>query len=127
MSQEAITAIHANLAHDLYELAASHREEITRLMEEFDAHEIDTSVKLDGYERDRRQQTAELGPPPASQPQPPDNEDNEGNRGDADADDNDNDNKQEQGVEPSLYNILQDDKDEDDDNNEDNTDPTEQE
>ena len=36
MSEEAIAAIQADLAHDLYELAASHREEITRLIEEFD-------------------------------------------------------------------------------------------
>ena len=125
MSQEAITAIHANLAHDLYELAASHREEITRLMEEFDAHDIDTSVKLDGYEQDRRQQTAELGPPPSSQPQPPHNEGNEGNRDNDD--DNENDDEQEQGAEPSFYDILQDDEDDDDDNNEDNIGPTDQE
>ena len=71
MSQEAITAIHANLAHDLYELAASHREEITRLMEEFDAHDIDTSVKLDDYERERIQQTSELGPTTTTKPRKP--------------------------------------------------------
>ena len=100
MSEEAIIAVQEDLAHDLYELAASHREEITRLMEEFDAHDIDTSVKLDGYERDRRQQMTELRPPPTSQPPPPDNEDNEGNR----ADDNNNDDEQE--AEPSLYDIL---------------------
>ena len=92
MSEEAIAAIQADLAHDLYELAASHREEITRLMEEFDAHDIDTSVKLDGYERDRRQQMAEVGAPPASQPPPPNNEDNEGNN----VDNNDNDNNDEE-------------------------------
>ena len=121
MSEEAITVVQDDLSHDLNELAASHREEITRLMQEFEAHDIDTSLKLDSYERDRRQQTTALGPPPTSQPQPPHNEGNEENRDEDDA------NEQEQGVEPSLYNILQDDKDEDDDNNEDNTDPTEQE
>ena len=51
--EEAIAKLHEDLTRDLYELFASHREEITRLMEEFDAHDIDTFVKLDGYERSR--------------------------------------------------------------------------
>ena len=51
MREEAISTIQDDLARDLYELAASHREEIPRLMEELDAHDIDTSVKLDNYER----------------------------------------------------------------------------
>ena len=63
MSKEAITAIQEDLARDLYELASNHREEITCLIEEFDAHDIDTSVKLDKYERNWRQQTNELGYP----------------------------------------------------------------
>ena len=84
-------------------------------MKEVDAHDIDTSVKLDGYERDRRQQMAEVGAPPASQPPPPNNEDNEGNN--VDNNDNDNNDEQEQEPEPSL-----DDEEEEDDNNEDNTD-----
>ena len=45
----------------MYELAVNHREQITRLMEEFDFHDIDTLVPLDGYEREHRQETAELG------------------------------------------------------------------
>ena len=47
MSEEAMAVMQEDLAHDLYELETSHREEITRLMEEFDALDIDTSVKLD--------------------------------------------------------------------------------
>ena len=57
MSEEAIIVVQDDLAHDLNELAASHREEITRLMQEFEAHDIDTSVKLDAYELDQRKQT----------------------------------------------------------------------
>ena len=105
MSEEAIMVVQDDLAHDLNELAGSHREEITQLMEEFDAHDIDTSLKLDSYERDRRQQTIALGPPPTSQPQPPHNEGNEENRDEED-DNNDSDNEQRQGAKPSLYDIL---------------------
>ena len=55
MTDEAIEIIQEDLARVLYELAAIHREEITRLMEEFDAHDIDTSVCLDYYKWERRQ------------------------------------------------------------------------
>ena len=53
MNDDAITIIQEDLAHDMYNLAASHREEIIRLMEDYDAHEIDTPARLDAYERDR--------------------------------------------------------------------------
>ena len=55
MTDEAITPVQEDLARDLYELTAIHREEITHLMEEFDAHDIDMLVRLDGYERQCRQ------------------------------------------------------------------------
>ena len=61
MTNEAIATVQEDLARDLYELTAIHREEITHLMEEFDAHDIDMLVRLDGYERQCRQQTVELG------------------------------------------------------------------
>ena len=48
MIEEAISTIQEDIAKDLYDMAASHREEITQLMQEFDKHEIDTSVQLDG-------------------------------------------------------------------------------
>ena len=44
MIEEAISTVHEDIARDLYDMAASHREEIIRLMHEFDKHEIDTSV-----------------------------------------------------------------------------------
>ena len=70
MTEEDISTVQEDLAQDLYEQASSHREEITRLMEEFDAHDIDTSVKLDKYERNQQQQIAELGSPSVPQPPP---------------------------------------------------------
>ena len=47
MDEASNNTIHEGLARDLYKLVATHREEITRLMEEYDAHEIDTIVQLD--------------------------------------------------------------------------------
>ena len=123
MSEEAMAVMQEDLAHDLYELETSHREEITRLMEEFDALDIDTSVKLDDYERKRRQQTTELGPPPTSEPPPPHHGSHEDNQDEEDDVDNDDENDQGQGVEPSLYDILQDDEEEEDDDKVDANDP----
>ena len=94
-------------------------------MKEFDAHDIDTSVKLDGNERNQRQQKAKLGAP-TTQPKPPpqiDNIDREENS----VDENDNDPDQGHEEEPSLFNILEDNEYEDDNNNNDNPDPTGQE
>ena len=121
MTEEDISIVQEDLARDLYEMATSHREEITRVMEEFDAHDIDTSVKLDGYERKRWQLTAELGAPRALVAQPPQTNDTDNNV-------NVTDTKHEQEEEPSPFNILQDDDDEQEaDDNEDNPKPTSQE
>ena len=70
LTKEAISTVQDNLARDLYGLATTHGEEITPLMEEFNAHDIDTSVKLDNNERNLWQQTTEPGAS-AAQPQPP--------------------------------------------------------
>ena len=83
----------------MYELAAIYWEEISQLMEEFDAHVIDTSVQLDGYECKRRQPTAELGVPGALPTQPP-------QLNDVDNDTNFTDTEQEQEDKLSLYYIL---------------------
>ena len=116
-SEEAMAAVQEDLAHYLYELAANHREEITRFMEEFHAHDIDTSIKLDDYEREWRHQTDELGPPPTSEP--PNQGSHEENQDEDDDDNNTDYNEQEQEAKPSLYNILHDDDDEEDNDNED--------
>ena len=71
-------------------------------MQEFDKHEIDTSVQLDAYEQTRRSQAPELEAPASSQPPTtPHNVDEE------DADDTDSEDR-DQG-EPSSFDILQDD------------------
>ena len=99
MSEEVDSVVHEDLARDLYELAAIYWEEISQLMEEFDAHDIDTSVQLDGYERKRQQPTNELGVLGAPQTQPP-------QTNDVDNDANFTDTEQEQEDKLSLYDIL---------------------
>ena len=69
MIEEVISTLQKDIARDLYDMAASRREEITRLMQEFDKHDIVTSVQLDDYEQTRRTQTLELGA--SASPQPP--------------------------------------------------------
>ena len=44
MSEEAISTVQEDIAKDLYDMAACHYEEDSRLMQEFDRHEIDTIV-----------------------------------------------------------------------------------
>ena len=73
-------------------------------MQEFDKHEIDTSIQLEGHEQTRRNQTPELGDPTSSQPPPSDRNTNAKNADDDTNTNTDNDNE----VEPSLFNILQD-------------------
>ena len=50
MTEEAISMVQEDIAKDLYDMATCHREEVSRLMQEFDKHEIDASVQLDAYE-----------------------------------------------------------------------------
>ena len=44
MTEEAILTLQEKIARDLYDMAPAHREGISQLMQEFDKHEIDTSV-----------------------------------------------------------------------------------
>ena len=46
----------------MYELVANHQEEITWLMEEYDAHEIDVVARLDGYEHECQLENGEVEP-----------------------------------------------------------------
>ena len=45
------------------EIAACHQEEVNRLMQEFDKHDIDTAVQFEAYEAERQRQTPGLGAP----------------------------------------------------------------
>ena len=45
-----MSIVQEEIARDLYDMAAAHREEISQLVQEFDKHEIDTSTQLHEYE-----------------------------------------------------------------------------
>ena len=45
------------------QVAACHQEEINRLMQEFDKHDIETAVQFEAYEAERQRQTPRLGAP----------------------------------------------------------------
>ena len=61
MDEATITTIQEKLAKDLYELSTSHREEIAKLMEDYDNHHMATIMQIDAYERECRQRIGELG------------------------------------------------------------------
>ena len=47
MSKEAITIVQEDISKDLYEMAAYHKEEVSRIMQEFDKHDVNGFVHLD--------------------------------------------------------------------------------
>ena len=103
MTKEAISTIQEDIAKDLSEIAACHQEEVNRLMQEFDKHDIDTAVQFEAYEAERQRQTPGLGAPettttsqPLTEPAQPMEE----------SDDDDE-------HEPSLFDILDDNTEED--------------
>ena len=49
------------LANDIHELATRHQEGITQLLEKFDNQQIETTLKLDTYEKEWCQQEGEEG------------------------------------------------------------------
>ena len=55
----------------MYDIASCHQEEVSRLMQEFDKHEIDTVVQFEAYEAERQSQTPGLETPePAASSRP---------------------------------------------------------
>ena len=52
MDEDAINTLPQELANDIYELATSHREGITQFLEELHGQQIETTVKVDGYEKE---------------------------------------------------------------------------
>ena len=93
-------------------MIATHQEEISQLMQEFDKHEIDTSVQLDGYEQGRKRQTPELGATTFSQPP---TTTHTTDQEEVEEEETDKMDSEEDEVEPSLFDILQDDAKEEDD------------
>ena len=60
MTEEAISTIQEDIAKDLSDIAACHQEEVNRLMQEFDKHEIDTVVQFEAYKAETQHQTLGL-------------------------------------------------------------------
>ena len=108
MSEEAMTMVQEDIATDLYNMAAYFREEVNRIMQEFDKHDVDTSVELDNIEAERVSKTPGLGAPDSADPRPSTEEAHEENEDGEDTEDEDEDDV---GVAPqeeetSLFDIL---------------------
>mgnify|MGYP006950759745 CR=1 FL=1 len=54
LSEEAITTVQEDIAKDLYEMVAYHKEEVSRIMQEFDKHDVNTSVHLHNLAAEQR-------------------------------------------------------------------------
>ena len=102
MMEEAISTVQEDIAKDLYDIATCHQEEVNRLMQEFDKHEIDTAIQLEAYEAKRQSQTLCLSAPePIASSRPS----TEHTHQTEESDDNDDP----QNHEPSLFDILHED------------------
>ena len=114
MSQNNLDTVHEEIAKDIYEIAAFYKEEINRIMQEFDKHDIDTSVQLDHVEAERVSKTPGLGAPETSQPGPLTEQAHHENNTEEDTDTNDNvaELHPRPDEEPSIFDIF-DDSDED--------------
>ena len=53
------TTVQEELANDIHELSTRHKEEITKLLDEYDDQEIETTVELDAYEKECHRQEGE--------------------------------------------------------------------
>ena len=102
MIEEAISTIQEDIAKDLTEIAACHQEEITRIMQEFDKHDIETAVQFEAYEAERQRQTPGLSAPDTATTSRPSTEP-ENQRAESDDDEE---------PEPSIFDILEDDAEE---------------
>ena len=60
MDEAAITTVQDELANDIYELSTCHKDEITKLLEEYDDLQIVVAVELDAYKKEHRQHQGEL-------------------------------------------------------------------
>ena len=103
MTEEAISTIHEDIAKDLSEIAACHQEEMNRLMQEFDKHDIDTTFQFEAYEDERQRQTPGLNAPDTATTSQPSTEPKKQTEESDDDDEH----------EPSLFDILDDDAEED--------------
>ena len=113
MSQNDIDTVQEEITKDIYEIAAFYKEDINRIMQEFDKHDIDTSVQLDKVEAERVSKTPGLGAPETSQPGPSTEQGHQEHNQNDDTDTNDDVAKlPPRPDEPSIFDIF-DDSDED--------------
>ena len=96
-------------------MAAYFKEEVNCIMQEFDKHDVDTSVELDNIEAERVSKTPGLGAPDSTEPRPSTEEAHQENDDEEDTkdEDDDDDSATTQEEEPSLFDILQDDAEDD--------------
>ena len=99
MMEEAISTLQQDIAKDLCDIAVCHQEEVNRLMQEFDKHEIDMVFQLDAYEAKRQSQTPGLSAQELAAPSRPSIEHTHQTKESQDDDDH----------KPSLFDILHDD------------------
>ena len=103
MTEDAISTIQEDIVKDLSDIAACHKEEVNRLMQEFDKHDIDTVVQFEAYEAERQRQTPGLNAPETATTSRPSTEHTQ------QMDEFDDDDKHE----PSLFDILDNDAEDD--------------
>ena len=63
-----MTTVQEDISKDLYDMAAYFREEVNRIMQEFDKHDVDTTIQLDTTEAERVSKIPGLGAPDSAQP-----------------------------------------------------------
>ena len=109
MAQKDIDTIHEDIIKDMDEIAGFYREEIQRIMQEFDKHDIGTSVQLDKIEAERTSKTPGLQAPDTVQPDQPTESEQSKPAPDDDCDtDDDEERMHPRPDEPSIFDILND-------------------
>ena len=117
MSDEAMTMVQEDIAKDLHDMVAYFKEEVNRIMQEFDKHDVDTSVELDTVEAERVSKIPGLGAPESEVPRSSTKETHQQTNDEEDTEDEEEDadfEPRHEG-EPSLFDILQDDTDDEED------------
>ena len=111
MSEEAMTTVQEDIAKELYDMATYFREEVNRIIQEFDKHDVDTSVELDTDDAERPRKIPGLEAPDLVDPKTSTTETHQetGDEEGTEDEDEDTDFEARHEGEPSLFDILQDD------------------
>ena len=113
MAQKDIDTIQEDIIKDMDEIAAFYREEIHRIMQEFDKHDIGTSVQLDKIEAERTSKTPNLQASGRSEPEQPTESQHSKPAPNDDCDTDEDEDEDIDGIhprpeEPSIFDILND-------------------